>query len=156
MYSISFEEVAITLAQDLFELAVPADACMILHSVTVSQSSDAGDAQSEQLPFAIKRMTPTVTSGSGGSSSTPVKLETGDAAAGITAEVNNTTRATTSGTTTTLWAEDVNVMAGLNYVPTPETRPIFSPSEYCIIGLEAAPGDSITTSGVVIVEELGG
>jgi hypothetical protein len=92
IYSISFEEVAVTAAQDLFEILVPADAVMRLHSIVISQSSDAGNAQSEQLPFTIKRVTGAPTSGSGGSTPTPRPHSQGDAAAGITAEANNTTR----------------------------------------------------------------
>jgi hypothetical protein len=47
-------------------------------------------------------------------------------------------------------------MAGWNYLPTPEMRIDFSPSTRCVIGLEAAPADSLTMSGTVVVEEIGG
>ena len=92
MYSVSFNEVAVTAASDLFELLVPAENVMILHELHISQSSDAGDSESEQIYVSIRRVTGSPTSGSGGSSATPAPLDLGDAAAGITAEVNNTTQ----------------------------------------------------------------
>lgn len=155
MYSISFEEVAVTVAQDLFEILVPSDAVMRVHSVVITQSSDAKNSESEQLAYTIKRVTGAPTSGSGGSTPTPRPHSQGDAAADITAEANNTTRLT-GGTSVTLWAEDTNIMSGWYYIPTPEMRFDFSPSTRCMIGLEAAPDDSLTMSGTIIVEEIGG
>ena len=155
IYTISFAEVAVTAAQDMFEILVPADAVMRLHSIVITQSSDAKNSESEQLPFSIKRVTGAPTSGSGGSTPTPRPISQGDAAAGITAEANNTTRLT-GGTSVDLWREDINVMSGWYYIPTPEMRIDFSPSTRCIIGLEEAPEDSLTMSGTVVVEEIGG
>lgn len=66
----------------------------------LSQTSEVGDTQEEGLRISIIRMTATVTSGSGGSAVTPVPINDQDAAAGFTAECNNTTVATTSGTST--------------------------------------------------------
>lgn len=155
MYSIPLSAVAVTAAQDLWEIVVPADAVMRLHEVKVTQGSDAGDSASEQLRFTVKRVTGSPTSGSGGSAGTLVKHCTGDAAAGITAETNNTSRLS-GGTSTTLVDVAENVHNGWHYLPTPEARIDFSPSEYCVIGLETAPADSLTMSGYAIVEEIGG
>ena len=49
MYSATFELVAATAAQDLFEINAPADASVVVHGVWLSQSSDVGDAASEML-----------------------------------------------------------------------------------------------------------
>lgn len=155
LYSVSFEGVAVTAAQDLFELLAPSDAIMVVHAIEVSQSSDAGDAESEQLRFSLTRVTGSPTSGSGGSSATPRPLEGGDAAAGITAEVNNTT-VISGGSSVDLAHWSRNVMEGLSVFFTPETRPVFSPSTYCVLSLDAAPGDSLTMQGTIIVEEIGG
>ncbi len=156
LYSIMFDQVAVTAAQDLFEVLAPADAVMVVHALVITQSSDAGDAQSEQLHVTLKRVTGAPTSGSGGSSAVPQPLEQGDAAAGITAEVNNTTRLTGGSSTTILWPESWNVMAGMSFVPTPEMRPVISPSTRLVVGLETTPADSVTMNGVLIVEEIGG
>lgn len=155
MYTISFEGVTVSAAQDLFEVLVPADAIGVLHALYLSQSSDAGDAESEQLSISIQRITGAPTSGSGGSTPTPRPVEEGDAAAGITAEANNTTQLT-GGTSVTLHRESFNVMAGLAYIPTPEMRPIFSPSTRCLVELPSAPADALTMDGVMYIEEIGG
>lgn len=53
MYSATFELVAATAAQDLFEINAPADASVVVHGVWLSQSSDVGDAASEMLNILI-------------------------------------------------------------------------------------------------------
>lgn len=154
MYSISFSEVAATLAQDLFEILAPSDNIFILHKCVISQSSDAGDVQDEQLFTSIRRVSGAPASGSGGSVSTPRPLHQGDAAAGVTAEVNNTT-VLTGGTDVVLWAESWNVRNGFSFYPAPEDRLIFSPATRCVIDM-TAPNDSLTISGTVLIEEIGG
>ena len=157
MYTIPFDSFNSTTADDFFEILVPSDSIMILHEIKVTQSSDAGDAESEQIEFTIKRGVGSITSGSGGASQTPVKMQTGDAAAGITAEVKNTTQASAgTGSLTTLMTINENIHAGLHYLPTPECRLVFSPSEYCIVSITTAPADSLTFDGYAIVEEIGG
>ncbi len=150
MYSAAFEEVAVTAAQDLFEIVAPSDAVVVLHSFYLSQSSDAADAEAEMLPILIHRGS---TSGSGGSTPTPSPLAVGDAAFGGTVEANNTTPGTEG---TFLHAEAWNVQTTLPIVWTPETRPVISPSGRVCIELQAAPTDSLTVNGVVYFEEIGG
>ena len=150
MYSITFEEVAVTAAQDLFEIISAADSSTVLHSVIVTQSSDAGDAADEQLSCIFHRG---VATGSGGTSATPVPLSLGDAAYGGTSEVNNTTQSVEGPI---LHAEAFNVRGGLYYRPTPEERITISPSDVFIIELQTAPTDSLTMSGTAIIEEVGG
>lgn len=144
-----------TAAGDFLEILCPADAAMILHQVTITQSTDAGDAASEQLRMQISRVTGTPTSGSGGGTPTPIPLSSGDAAAGITAESFNTTDLS-GGTSVILHDESFNVMAGMNYLPIPEDRPEFAPSTRCLIALASAPADSVTFQVTAIVEEVGG
>jgi hypothetical protein len=150
VYSASFEEVAVTVAQDLFEVVGPSDASVIIHSVTITQSSDAGDAQAEMLPILIHRGTAT---GSGGTTVTPSPLQVGDAAFGGTVEANNTSQSVEG---TFLYAEAFNVQIGFYYLPPPEDRPVLSPSALFIVELQSAPADSLTMSGTVIFEEVGG
>lgn len=150
MYSAVFEEVAVTAAQDLFEIVAPADAIVVVHGFSFSQSSDAGDSESEQLSILVHLGS---TSGSGGSTPTARPLQPGDAAFGGTVEANNTTQSTEGNI---LDARCFNVMAGLEVVYTPETRLIISPSGRLIIELQNAPADSLTMSGSVFFEEIGG
>ena len=150
MYSATFEEVAVTAAQDLFQILAPADSTVSLHWLVITQSSDAGDSESEQLNVLIHRGS---TNGSGGSTPTPTPMNLGDAAAGTVVEANNTSQGTEG---TFIHSESFNVMAGLNIVWTPETRPQISPSDLLHIELQTAPADSLTMSGTVYFEELGG
>lgn len=150
VYSASFEEVAVTAAQDLFEVVAPADASVVIHSIVITQSSDAGDAQAEMLPILIHRGTAT---GSGGSSPTPSPLQLGDAAFGGTCEANNTSQSVEG---TFLHAEAFNVQIGFYYLPPPEDRPVISPSALFIVELQAAPDDSLTMNGTIVFEEVGG
>lgn len=150
MYSATFEEVAVTAAQDLFELVAPADMSVAIHGLMISQSSDAGDSESEQLNVLIHRGS---ASGSGGTTPTPAPLAVGDAASTVTVEANNTTQGTEG---TIIHSECFNVMAGLQIWWTPECRPIISPSGRLIVELQTAPGDSLTMSGTIYFEEIGG
>lgn len=150
MYSATFEEVSVSAAQDLFELNAPSDAVVIVHGLTISQSSDAGDTESEQLNVLIHRGT---TSGSGGSTPTARPMEVGDAAFGGTVEANNTSQSSEGNQ---LHAESFNVMAGLHIWWTPETRPVLSPSGRLIVELQSTPGDALTMSGTIYFEEIGG
>lgn len=156
MYAITFQSVATaTSAKDLYEVVVPSDAVMVLHRVIITQETEEGDSAAEMLASSIRRVTGSPTSGSGGSSATPVALEQGTAAAGITAEINNTTQLS-GGTSTLLHSESWNVMSGFDFHPDPEARPVFSPSTYLVVELDEGPADAITLSGTVIVEEIGG
>lgn len=150
MYIATFNGVAVTAAQDLFELIAPADSAIQIHSWAISQSSDAGDSESEQLSVLCHRGTAT---GSGGSTLTPAPLNVGDPAFGGTVESNNTTQ---SAEGTKLGAQCFNVMAGIEKIYTPESRPVISPSGLFIVELTGAPGDSLTMSGEIVFEAIGG
>lgn len=154
MYTVTFENVAVTAAQDFFELSPADDKPVRIHSIYLSQSSDMGDVQEELLRVTIKRGH--TSSGSGGSAFTPLPLESSaGAAAGAAAEINNTTIAS-AGTAVALHAETFNVRTGWVYIPTPECRPGASQANTTlVVRLEAAPADSLSMSGTLIFEELG-
>lgn len=157
MYSGQFNGVAATVQQDFFELLAPSDCVVIIHQIQITQSSDMGDANEEGLSVLMKRGVGSVTSGSGGTTPTPAKLQSGFAAAGSTLEANNTTKmATGSGTITTLWSDVWNIRGPWLYLPTPEQRIVLSPSERLTVELGTTPADSITINGVIVFEELGG
>jgi len=153
-YSVPFSATATTVAVDVFEVLAATAKPLVLYEIVIGQSSDYGDAQAEGLIVLIKRATGAYTSGSGGSTVTPVRHLTNDAAVGATAEVMNTTQAVAgSGALTTARAEPFNVQAGWQYLPLPELRYTFLPAEACIVSL-TAPADSITVSGTLVFEEL--
>lgn len=150
-YAVTFENVAVTAAQDFFELSPADDKPVRLLGILLGQSSDAGDAQDELLRIAVLRGH--TTSGSGGSAATPAPLNPNDAAAGAAAEVNNTTIAS-AGTTTTLLADCFNVRSGYQVWFPPECAPEASQANTTVVvRLMAAPADSLTMNGTLYFEE---
>lgn len=151
VYSVTFSAVAVTGAQDLFEITPADDKPVEIVGIELGQSSDAGDAADELLQISIIRGH--TTSGSGGSAPTPTPLNPNDTASGFTAEVNNTTIAST-GTTTTLQTGCWNVRAGyINWFPE-GARPTAGQGNTTIVVRQTAPADSLTMSGTLYVREL--
>lgn len=149
-YSVIFSAVAVTAAQDLFELTPADDKPVEIVGIEIGQTSDAGDAADELLQLSIIRGF--TASGSGGSAPTPAPLDPVDTAAGFTAEVNNTTLANT-GTSVTLWTTAFNVRAGyINWFP-PEARPAASQANTTMVVRMTAPADALTMSGTLFVRE---
>lgn len=155
MYVASFDAVAVSAAQDLISVQTDDDKVVIVHEAKFTQSSDAGDAESEQLRFSLSRGVG-YTAGSGGSSVNAQPLDAGDAADSATVRANDTTQATAgAGSLTNLMATAEHVQAGWHYLPTPEMRPAVGGSSALIFALDAAPSDALTMSGYVIFEEIG-
>ena len=153
IYTSVFNNVAVTAAQDLFELVAPADSVVILHDIHIGQNTDVGDAAEELLRIELN--SGYTTSGSGGSAGTAVPIDTGDAAFGGTLEINNTTLAS-AGTIVTHSVWIWNVRGTLDRIFTPETRLIVTPSRRVCVRLPSAPADSLTMSGSITFEEIGG
>ncbi len=152
IYTAQFNAVAVTAQQDFFEVVAPADSVVLVHEMGLSQSSDVGDAAEEGLNLTWK--SGQTTSGTGGSSVTPVARDFGDPAAGITCEANNTTKAST-GTIVTHYSWNWNIRVPFQQIFTPETRPVLSPSRRATLELGTTPADSLTVSGYLVLEEIG-
>lgn len=151
IYTVQFTQVNVTAQQDLFMVAPAANRPIFIHSLFVGQSSDAGDAQDEQLALAVIRGHNTV--GSGGTSFTAIPYSSLDVAAGFTARVNDTTIAS-GGTPVTLHSDAFNVRAGYQLIQTPELRwPCSAASTRILVRLLTTPVDSLTMSGTLMVEE---
>jgi hypothetical protein len=153
-YGVPFDNVSVSAIQDAFEVSPAANKPLKILGFTIGQTgnSDVGDAAEEILAFHLVRGH--TTSGSGGSSVTPVPLNPNDAAAGFTAEVNNTTIAS-AGTTTTIHTQTFNVRLGLDYMYPPGYEPIVHNGNTSLVGrLVRAPADAITLSGTLLVEEM--
>lgn len=152
IYTAVFNNVAVTAIQDLFEVVAPADSIVVLHDIHLSQNTDVGDAAEEVLR--IELTSGHTTSGSGGSSVTPVAQQVQDSAFGGTCEANNTTQAS-AGTIVTHYVWNWNIRVGFDRIFTPETRPVIAPSRRMCLELPAAPADSVTMSGSITFEEIG-
>jgi hypothetical protein len=150
-YSVVFAGVAVTAAQDVFEITPADDRPVKIAGLFISQTSDVGDAQDEVLRYSIIRGY--TTSGSGGTAPTPQILDPRDSAAGFTAEVNNTTVANT-GTAVVLHEDAFNVRAGLALWFPPECQPAADQANTTIVvRLNNAPADSLTMNGTLYVVE---
>lgn len=158
LYTAAFKDIAVTAAQDLFEIAAPSDAVVVIHEWFLVQKTETGDAAEEMLLLTTNRGVGTVTSGSGGAAVTPQPISDGDPAFGGVVERNNTTiMVVGTGTLETdLEVHAWNVRVPYARIYTPETRPVISPSNRWTLELETAPADSITMSGFITFEEIGG
>ena len=151
-YAVTFENVAVSAAQDVFEISPADDHPVILLGLHLDQFSDVGDAAEEILRFKVIRGHST--GGSGGSAATPRPLDPGDAAAGFAAEVNNTTVAA-DGTAVDLHAGAFNIRAGLAIWWPPEACPVANQGNTTIVvRLMAAPADALSMSGTLYLAEL--
>lgn len=154
LYQVPIAFVAQTAQIDVFELTAAAEKPCRIHEIYLANSTEIGDAQEEQLTLKLKRASGTVTSGSGGSAPTPVPIDPDDAASGLTAEVNNTTKLVVgTGTITDERLFAWNVRQPFHQIFTPETRPIIKGGEKKVLELTATPADSITMGGYALVEE---
>lgn len=156
IYATVFENASITTANgdyDLFEVAPADDKICIIHSMHLHNVSEVGDAEEEMLR--IKVIRGHTTSGSGGGTANETPLDPGNAAASYVGEIHNPTIAST-GTPVDLWAGTFNVRSGLDYIWTPETRPIVTQAQgLLVVRLMAAVADDMLMSGTLYVEEIG-
>lgn len=155
-FTVQFDNVAVSAAQDFFEIITGASQCLRLLSAFIGQSSDAGDASAEMLRVLLKRASGSYTTGSGGSTPTPAPHDFVSPAYGSTVRANSTTAAVVgTGALTTLAAETFNVQAGWYYTPTPDEWIEINPSQAIIINLPGAPADALTMSGRAVFEVIG-
>jgi hypothetical protein len=152
VYSVNFENVAVTEDQDLFEISPADDKPVRLLGLFLSQSTETGDAAEEMMRIQVLRGHST--GGSGGSAPTPTPIDPDSPAAGFASEVNNTTIAS-AGTAVALHSEAFNVRSGMAHWWTPETAPMARQGNTTIVvRVMANPADSVTMSGTLYVEEL--
>lgn len=158
VYTVCFTATASAAAIDWFELTAPSSCGLALFSLDISQSTDYKDAEEEGVRWFLKRAGSTYTSGSGGNTAvarTPVR--SGDAAATFSAETVNTTQlVVNTGTLVTVHQSVFNIRTGLLQLWTPETAPSCKASEALVIGMGAAPTDSVTWEGTAYVAEIMG
>ena len=147
MYTVSFEDVTVSAAQDFFQIeavGVPA----IIHGIFLSQNSDVGDAAAENLTVRIRRVTDALTN-----VTAEAQCDPGDAAANADCNVNDTTALVTGAQT--VHAEAWNIAMPFVYLPTPEMRIVVEVDNVVTVNLPTAPADTLTMSGTMYFEEIG-
>lgn len=149
-YSCPFNAIAVTAAQDLFEVNAASGKPCWVTGVELSQYTEFGDAQDELL--SLLWIQTHSTSGSGGGTITPVS-EAGQTAFSGTVERNNTTQAT-GGSPVTVRASSWNVRGGYQMLWDP-LKWLYVPSSGRLVLAQTAPADSITMNGTLFLAEVG-
>ena len=153
IYALPLARTAVTAAVDLAEIVTAATHVCCIHAIEVTQSTEIKDAEEEMLQLAFK--SGQTTSGSGGNTGvTPIPRLIGDSAHGMTVETFNTTKAS-AGTIVTHGIWDWNLRVPFLLVFTPETRLWIPPSTRATLELVAAPTDSVTIGGQIVLEVIG-
>lgn len=140
---------------DLIEILPADDKPVRLIQLNIGQISEVGDAAEEGIRLTLLRLPATVTSGSGGSSITAGKVDSGDSAFSGAIEMNNTTVATTSSTAETLGEYGWNLRAPLELVwPDPDMRPVARQGEALVFRFQTTLADDATGQITAILEEI--
>lgn len=152
IFTAPFTAIAVSLAQDVWEILTPTNSRVAIREVRLGQYSDAGDVAAEIL--AVKFYVGVSSSGSGGSTitTTPnIHRHTGAPSAGSVVERNNTTQ---SSGGTLIWSEAWNIQAPFVWKPDPDERIILEANTRFAVTL-TAPADEITLNGTLVFEEFG-
>ena len=159
IYSVAFENSAYTTANgnyDFFELDPAADKPIEIVAIYISNTTEFGDAQEEQVRWTINRWTGgTFTSGNG-TGTTPRPLDINDVAASGAFEVTGATVATSTGTLHLMHADTFNIRTGLQYIPPPEMRVRIggTANEASTVRMESTLADDANLSGTLYFREL--
>ena len=141
---------------DFWEVLPNDDRPLRLLGIILGQTSEVSDAAEENLSFSIIRLPATVTSGSGGTSPTARCVSTTGVSAPFTVEANNTTVATTSGTSETLenfgWNERNTPFE--KWYPEPDIQYGWVQTEALVIRMLSTPADDFTFTGTLWVRAL--
>ena len=149
-YSVGFSGVSVSAVQDLFSLLATANMAFEIHFIKLGQITQTTIGG---LRVRLRRLPATVTVGSGGTAVTPAALLPSDGAATVTARVNDTTQASTSGTAVDL-PDTWDLPGGFLWMPPEADRPIIRPSQGFIVSLDTTPGAALTVSGHMVFAEL--
>lgn len=151
-YAIPFTKVAVTTAQDLFEIVPADDKPVEIIGLFMGQSSDFGDAQAEILPYKIIRGH--TEAGTGGTAWTKRALDPTDAEAGFTAGLNRTVAAK-GGTEELLHADCFNVQVGEKlWLPEGAGWKLNQNQSRLVVRLATLPTDELIMSGTLYVKEM--
>ena len=152
IYSIDLADTAVTTAVDILEITPADDKPVRILGGWIQQKNEASGYSTQKLRVEIARGQ--TTSGSGGSTPTPIPMNADDTAAGFTAETFNTTQAST-GTRVILGAKYISFAQGVEfYLPDNMQFRSDQGDGLLVIELTEPPTASITIGGTVWVEEL--
>lgn len=164
IYTVAFSGVThVTNPIDAFEITAGSTTKVRIRDVRINQNSEFADAQAELMLITVIRGY--TTTGSGGTTATPVNVQghSGALAATSVVKYGNTTAAA-NGSPVTLVADAWNVAAGwclrdilrprLGKWDTEGEELILDKSQRLVVRI-AAPADTMTITGTLIFEEVG-
>lgn len=152
-YMVPINAVAVTAAQDLWQITPVAGKPVKVLGLVLGQYTDVGDAASENLSLKISRGWATTGSGGTDLTTTAPPVDPSDGAAGFNAKINNTTIAS-AGTEVKLFPDVWNTQAGYQMWFPEGAQPACNSTTGVILTVSiTAPADSITVNGTLFVEE---
>lgn len=151
IYTVSFKNVSVAGAQDLFGILATANMALAIHAIELGQKTLTG-VEGKEIEFV--RMPAVATVGNGGAAATPRPQVPNDPAATFTARVNDTVGQSTNGTEERVHAAVWMFLNGYYYMWAPEQRPIIKPSQGFVCRLGTLPSAAMLSSGALTVEEL--
>ena len=151
IYKVTFENVTTSAAQDLVAAYGASGKMCKLRRVWAECYT--ATPTSQNLGYRVRFLPATVTPGTGGGAATPQKTDQGDASATFTARINDTSKATTTGTASIFEEGAAHILAG--YDKSFEAPLTFGASTAVVFELLSTPSGSVALSGGVEVEEIG-
>lgn len=155
IYKSTFENVTVTVAQDLIQLTGAAGKMLFVRRIWVGNTNTTLST-AQMLSLRYRFLPATVTAGSGGSTPAIAKTDPGDAAASGVVLANNTTKATTSGTAQEYEANACHIYAGWDYTFPSDARIAIGPSEAFTFELLSTVSGTVALSGGIEFGEVGG
>jgi hypothetical protein len=150
-YSAAFRNVSVSAVQDLIAIYCGATMAIELHGFVLGQVTG---TTVENLEIAVKRLPAVVTSGSGGALGAVNRLMRGDALATVSARINDTTLAITSGSEVALHRDVFNTINGCQFFWPPADIPTVGLGEAAILELVGAPATALVMSGTLYFGEV--
>ncbi len=155
-YVVSFENVAVSAAQDLIQIKNASGSNKLARIIRAWWGcTDTSLATSQSARTRCRVLPSTVTDGSGGSTPTVTKRDSGDAAATVTALANNTTPATTGGTAAVVETSGDHVYNGYQSRWDEKGAPVIAPAQSFVLELLSTLSGTAHLSGGIELEEIG-
>lgn len=156
-YVVTFEGVAVSVAQDLFTILGATGKMLEIIRVKVG-ATDTTIPTAQMIETRGRYLPVTLTVGSGGATPTPQKLDPGDATASFTAHTNDTTKTTTNGTAAIVYESGDHLFNGVDETFDGQVLPQVQvgPSEAFVFELLSTVTGTVHLSGTCWVRERGG
>jgi hypothetical protein len=152
IYVAGFDNVSVgTAVQDILSIKSGSATCVEVHYIELNA---AGVTSPAEIRLRMKRMTGTLTAGSGGSAPSINAMDDGDSkAANATVRANDTTQASATTATNLGLYWQWNVLLPFQYLPAPENRLMIQAAEQLVLDLPAVIATAITMSGFILWRE---